>query len=82
MSEITLSEKAKNIRVGIYEHYKKKRYEILGVAIDSETLEEKVIYNALYGENLIWVRPLDMFFEEIEIDGIKQFRFVFIEPTK
>ncbi len=79
MSDIKLSEKAKNIKLGIYEHYKKNRYQVLGVAVHSETLEELVIYKALYGEGLTWVRPLDMFFEEIEYEGKKQKRFTFVE---
>lgn len=82
MSEITLSKKAKSLKRGMYEHYKKKRYQVLGVVIHSETLEEMVLYRALYGEKLTWVRPLDMFFEEVEIKGIKQPRFRFIKETK
>lgn len=82
MSDIVLSEKAKNIKLGIYEHYKKLRYEVLGVALHSETTEEMVIYKQLYGEKLTWVRPFDMFFEEVMIDGVKQPRFKFISETK
>lgn len=78
MDAITLSEKAKKVKLGIYEHYKKNKYQVLGVTIHSETLEEFVIYKALYGKGLTWIRPLDMFLEEIEVEGIKQphFRFV------
>lgn len=75
MSNLQLSEKAKSLQPGIYEHYKGKRYEVLGVALHSETLEELVVYRALYGERLTWVRPLEMFLEEIEIDGVKKPRF-------
>ncbi len=57
------------LEFGIYEHYKGNRYEVIGIAKHSETLEEMVIYKALYGEGLIWVRPLKMFMEEIEVDG-------------
>lgn len=58
------------ISPGIYEHYKGKRYEVIGCARHSETLEEMVVYKALYtsdefGEGALWVRPLHMFFEEV-----------------
>lgn len=82
MSDIFLSEKAKNIKLGIYEHYKKLQYQVLGVALHSETTEEMVIYKQLYGEGLIWVRPFDMFFEEVEISGVKYPRFKFIKEVK
>jgi hypothetical protein len=59
----------------IYEHYKKKRYKVLGVARHSESLEELVVYQALYGELDIWVRPLALFIEDVLIDGILQPRF-------
>ncbi len=78
MDDVALSEKAKSVKLGVYEHYKGKRYQVLGVALHSETLEELVVYKALYGEGLIWVRPLDMFLEEIEVDGVKRSRFQWI----
>ncbi|HSH66521.1 MAG TPA: DUF1653 domain-containing protein [Bacteroidia bacterium] len=62
---------------GIYKHYKGKFYEVIGIARHSETLEELVVYKALYqpeGENL-WVRPTKMFMEELNIDGKKVKRF-------
>ena len=64
------------IMVGsIYEHYKGLRYKILGVARHSETLEELIVYQALYGEREIWVRPLAMFLENIVINGQSLPRF-------
>lgn len=78
MTEIKLSSKAKGLKKGKYRHYKNKFYRVLGVAIYSETLEELVIYQALYGEELIWVRPLDMFFETVVVEGKKVRRFTFI----
>lgn len=65
------------LKPGKYRHYKGKEYEVLGVARHSETLEELVVYKALYqpeGENL-WVRPLKMFTETITIDGKEVPRF-------
>ena len=55
------------------------KYQVLGVVIHSETTEEMVLYKALYGKQLVWVRPLDMFFEEVEIKGVKQPRFKLIK---
>jgi hypothetical protein len=79
MSELSFSKKAKSLKLGIYEHYKKKRYQVLGVALHSETLEELVIYKALYGKGIVWVRPINMFLEDIDIGGKKQPRFRFIK---
>ena len=66
------------VRLGIYEHYKGKRYEVLGVGKHSETMEEFVVYCALYGDRDIWIRPLEMFVEEVEVDGIKKPRFEYL----
>jgi hypothetical protein len=68
---------------GIYEHYKKKRYQVIGVARHSETLEEMVVYRALYdseefGDQALWVRPKAMFLEEVEVDGVRVPRFRYI----
>ena len=63
------------IKLGKYKHYKGKEYEVIGVARHSETLEELVIYRALYGAGDLWVRPLKMFLEEVEVDGRKVLRF-------
>ncbi|HAT68035.1 MAG: TonB box-like protein [Candidatus Yonathbacteria bacterium RIFOXYC2_FULL_47_9] len=66
------------IRPGIYEHYKGHQYRVLGVAKHSETLEEMVVYQALYGEKGLWVRPLKMFLEEVEVAREKMPRFRFV----
>ncbi|MDD5430750.1 MAG: DUF1653 domain-containing protein [Candidatus Pacebacteria bacterium] len=80
MSEIKLSEEAKNLKLGIYQHYKNgKQYRVLSVALHSETLEEMVIYQALYGENLIWARPFKMFTENVDFNGESVPRFKFIK---
>lgn len=52
---------------GIYAHYKGARYEVLGVAQHSETEEALVVYRALYGDYGLWVRPLTMFCENVEV---------------
>ena len=63
---------------GIYQHFKGNKYKVLCIAKHSETLEEMVVYQALYGAGDIWVRPTNMFLEDIEKDGkiIKRFKFV------
>jgi hypothetical protein len=69
------------IKLGIYKHAKSgKEYRVVGVAKHSETLEDIVVYEALYENELskIWVRPLKMFTEEVEINGEKTPRFVFL----
>lgn len=62
-----------------YKHFKGNEYLVLYIARHSETLEELVVYQALYGERGIWVRPLDMFLEQVEVKGIKVNRFEEIE---
>lgn len=81
MSDITLSKIARSVKPGIYKHYKGGSYQVLGVGIHSETLEEFVIYKALYGEGLTWIRPLNMFLEEVEVNGLKQPRFKFVSKN-
>lgn len=61
---------------GIYRHYKGQRYEVLGVARHSETEEEFVVYRALYGERGLWIRPMAMFTESVDKDGVTVPRFV------
>jgi hypothetical protein len=63
------------IQLGKYRHYKGKEYEVIGIAKHSETLEELVVYRALYGNFDLWVRPAKMFTEEVEVDGKKKPRF-------
>ena len=58
-----------------FRHFKGNRYRLEGFAKDSETLEEMVVYRALYGDDGLWVRPAKMFFETIERDGKTMKRF-------
>lgn len=69
------------IKLGIYRHCKGKYYEVIGEAKHSETLEDMVVYKALYGENELWVRPKRMWNEEIELNGkmVKRFTYSVIE---
>ena len=59
---------------GIYKHYKGDLYLVEDVAYHSETQEKLVVYRALYGDNRLWVRPYEMFLEEINKNGQK-YRF-------
>jgi len=67
------------MKLGKYRHFKGNLYEVIGVAKDSETLNEVVVYKALYGEGGLWVRPRAMFEEYVEKDGIKIKRFEYVE---
>ncbi|MBP3411799.1 MAG: DUF1653 domain-containing protein [Oscillospiraceae bacterium] len=66
------------IKPGYYEHYKGKRYRVLSMARHSETEEWMVVYQALYGDFGIWVRPASMWNELVEKDGKQLPRFRFI----
>lgn len=72
----------KEIKRGIYKHYKNKLYELISIARHSETLEEFVVYQALYekefAKEALWIRPKAMFIEEVEFEGRKMPRFIFI----
>lgn len=64
---------------GIYQHYKGKLYQVLHVAIHSETEEKLVVYQCLYGDYSIWVRPLSMFTESINTSDdreVERFKLV------
>ncbi len=67
------------LKLGKYRHYKGNEYEVIGIAKQSEMLEEMVVYRALYGNHDLWVRPLKMFTEEIEVDGKKVSRFEYLD---
>jgi hypothetical protein len=72
-----------NIQPGKYEHYKGKEYEVIGLAKDSETLQNLVIYKALYnseefGDNALWARPVESFLGKVNIDGEEVPRFKYI----
>ena len=54
-------------------------YEVIGVAKHSETLEDLVVYKKLYDDGGLWVRPLKMFLEDVELDGKTVPRFEFVK---
>ncbi len=67
------------IRPGRYRHFKGKEYEVIGLATHSETMEQMVVYRALYGERGLWVRPAAMWNETVERDGTALPRFTRID---
>ena len=77
----------RTMKLGKYRHYKGNFYEVLGLAHHTETKEKMVLYRALYdcpdlrdeyGDDPWFVRPFDMFNEEIEVDGVKVRRFEYV----
>lgn len=71
------------LKFGKYEHYKGKQYKVIGIARHSETLDELVVYKALYdsekyGHNALWVRPKSIFLGTVKIDGkdIPRFKYI------
>ncbi len=67
-----------NIKPGRYRHFKGNEYQVLGVARDAETLRSVVVYRALYGEQSLWVRAVEVFQESVERDGNRVRRFEFL----
>jgi len=68
-----------SVEKGIYKHYKGNKYQVIGVARHSESEDYLVVYRPLYGDRGLWVRPLHMFIEEVEVEGQMQPRFELIE---
>ena len=67
------------IKPGIYQHFKGNRYEVIGLASHSETMEPMVVYRALYGEHGLWVRPAAMWNEIVERPNYQGPRFYLVE---
>ena len=70
----------KDIKLGMYEHYKGKKYKLIGVAKHSETLEDLVVYESLSENSVskLLVRHKLMFLEKVESNGKKVPRFKYI----
>jgi len=66
------------IKLGRYRHFKGNEYMVLYIARHSETQEPMVVYQALYGEHGVWVRPASMWNEEVERNGLASKRFEYI----
>lgn len=74
-----MTQQLQSIPQGIYRHYKGSLYQVLHVANHSETEEMLVVYRCLYGEYGVWVRPLAMFTESVEVNGKEVPRFELIK---
>jgi hypothetical protein len=73
------SKRAHKLPLGIYEHYKGNRYEVIGVGRHSETHEELVIYRGQYGPHDLWVRPLESFLENVTLENgqvVERFKLI------
>lgn len=70
------------LKPGVYRHFKGKEYAVLGTAKHSETQEDLVVYRALYGDRGLWVRPLGMFAEEVDREGYRGPRFVWVRSEE
>lgn len=68
------------LKPGKYRHFKGNEYQLIDVALHSETLEPMVVYRALYGEMGLWVRPLSMWTEQVQRADYTGPRFVYVEP--
>jgi len=75
------------VKLGKYQHYKGNFYKVLGTARHSETLEDLVVYQALYdseefGKNALWVRPKKMFMENVTYEGNNMPRYKYVGEDK
>ena len=68
-----------NPKPGKYRHFKGGEYELIAIATHSETMEQRVVYRALYGAGGLWVRPLSMWSETVDRDGYHGPRFRYVE---
>jgi len=73
-----MTERKTELRPGRYRHYKGMDYDVIGVARHSETEEQMVVYRCLYGDYSLWVRPLAMFQETVNVAGEDVPRFTYV----
>jgi hypothetical protein len=69
------------VKTGLYRHYKGNTYDVIGVATHSEDETQLVVYRPTYGERALWVRPLTMFTENVEVEGKIVPRFALIDEV-
>ena len=70
------------IKQGIYRHFKGNKYHVFGVAQHSENESNLVVYRPMYGAGDLWVRPVEMFLETVELNGQQVPRFEFLEQAE
>ncbi|MBS8240038.1 DUF1653 domain-containing protein [Marinobacter lipolyticus] len=73
-----MGDKKPELRPGRYRHYKGKDYQVIDIARHSETEEKLVVYRCLYGDHSLWVRPLSMFQETVDVAGEQIPRFAWV----
>ncbi|MEG1579064.1 MAG: DUF1653 domain-containing protein [Pseudoflavonifractor sp.] len=73
-----MEETLEEIKIGRYRHFKGNEYRVLYLARHSETLAPMVVYQALYGDRGIWVRPAEMWSQQVERDGYSGPRFAYL----
>lgn len=66
---------------GRYQHYKGNYYDVVDVAMHSEDESLLVVYRPCYGDRGLWVRPLGMFMESVEVEGATVPRFRYVGPA-
>jgi hypothetical protein len=66
------------LQPGLYRHYKGPEYRVFSIARHSESEEQLVVYQALYGDYGLWVRPLSLFLQTVEVDGEQVPRFALV----
>jgi hypothetical protein len=76
-----MTDRKTEIRPGRSRHYKGRDYEVIDIARHSETEERMVVYRCLYGDRSLWVRPLSMFRETVEVAGEQVPRFALVGDT-
>lgn len=77
--------KVNMLRLGVYKHYKGAdggEYSVIGVAEHENTGEQLVVYQALYGERVLYVRPLSQFTENVTVKGIAKPRFLWLREKE
>jgi hypothetical protein len=79
---VATGDKILNIKQGIYRHFKGNKYHILGVAQHSENGSSLVVYRPMYGAGDLWVRPVEMFLETVELNGQQVPRFELLEQAE
>lgn len=67
------------MKLGLYQHYKGNLYQVIGLARHTETLEEMVVYQSLYGDFRLWIRPKEMFESTVEYEGNTIPRFKYLQ---
>ncbi|MBF7075015.1 DUF1653 domain-containing protein [Glaciecola sp. MH2013] len=78
MNKLNQNQHNVDLPPGKYQHYKGNFYELIGIAKHSEDESELVVYRPLYGEGRLWVRPLSMFIETVQVDDKSLPRFKFV----